>query len=544
MSKFNTRTARPAAVGGPVTVAAAVPDTVTHLGAPGYTHTPRGELFLLGVANMVGEETFHEAAAARDCRFTALVRRLAVEDFGWLAPFGRWLRDTANMRSASLVLAAEAVHARLAAGLHGGNRQLIASVLVRADEPGEMLAYWWRRFGRSVPKPVKRGIADAALALYAEYPMGKYDTASHGVRWADVLEVCHPGDRRGSRQQMGAAWRGDLFRYAIGRRHDREDPIPESLAMLRANLDLRLEAFGNGNPECLLDSGRLKAAGMTWEDVLSLAGARLRKDLLWEALIPVMGLMALARNLRNFDEAGISDAAAAVVCARFADPYQVLRSRMLPFQWLAAYHEAPSLRWGAALAKALQTSLANIPAFPGRTLVLVDTSSSMSGRTLSAKSKVTPLLAGAMFGVALAVAGQDTALTKWSVDLYGWADYAFAHQVPKGASLLRETTRLVSRQGEAGHGTRMAASLRQTYAGHDRVIVISDMQTMDGQVTEAIPGSVPLYGFNLGGYGPTAVDFGQPNRVELGGLSDVTFKMIPLVEQGKACDWPFAVTGG
>jgi len=65
------------------------------------------------------------------------------------------------MRTAPVVLAAEAVRARLAAGLDGGNRQLVGSVLRRADEPGEMLAYWTSRYGRAVPQPVKRGVADA-----------------------------------------------------------------------------------------------------------------------------------------------------------------------------------------------------------------------------------------------------------------------------------------------------------------------------------------------------------------------------------------------
>lgn len=38
---------------------------------------------------------------------------------------------------------------------------MIASVLRRPDEPGELLAYWTATYGRAVPKPVKRGIADA-----------------------------------------------------------------------------------------------------------------------------------------------------------------------------------------------------------------------------------------------------------------------------------------------------------------------------------------------------------------------------------------------
>ena len=57
----------------------------------------------------------------------------------------------------------------------------------------------------------------------------------------------------------------------------------------------------------------LRLAGMTWEDALSLAGNRVPKKDLWEALIPTMGYMALLRNLRNFSEAGIDMVAAALV---------------------------------------------------------------------------------------------------------------------------------------------------------------------------------------------------------------------------------------
>ena len=93
-----------------------------------------------------------------------------------------------------------------------------------------------------------------------------------------------------------------------------------------------------------------------------------------------MGYMALLRNLRNFDEAGVPDDVAERVAAKLADPDEVARSRQFPFRFLAAYEQAPSLRWGHALDTALQLSLANLPALPGRSLILVDTSASMTSR--------------------------------------------------------------------------------------------------------------------------------------------------------------------
>ncbi|XVQ84087.1 hypothetical protein ACQP2K_35515 [Microbispora siamensis] len=197
MAKFNTGTAR-AATFSPVTTET-VPGGRTHEGAPGYLRDARSELFVLAVSNMVGENTFYERAGDRDDRFRALVHRVAVEDGDWMAR----LRGEANMRSASLVAALEAVRARLSAGLHGGNRELVASVLQRADEPGEALGYWTSRYGRAVPKPVKRGIADAVRRLYTERSLVKYDSDARGFRFGDVIELVHPtpaDDRR--------AWQG------------------------------------------------------------------------------------------------------------------------------------------------------------------------------------------------------------------------------------------------------------------------------------------------------------------------------------------------
>jgi hypothetical protein len=119
MAKFNTASRRRAAAAGPVQIDRAVTGVVTHEGAPAFARTPLSELFMLGVANFVGEGTFYESAEVRDERYARLVREVAVTDVDWLVGFVRWLRNVAGLRSAPLVAAAEAVHARRAAGLAG-----------------------------------------------------------------------------------------------------------------------------------------------------------------------------------------------------------------------------------------------------------------------------------------------------------------------------------------------------------------------------------------------------------------------------------------
>lgn len=530
MAKFNTKTTRPATGQGPIR-AEATPSIHTHEGAPGYLRDVKSELFLLAVANFVGEDTFYEAAGQRDNRFADLVHQVAVSDVEWLTAFVRWLRNDANMRSASVVAAAEAIKARLDAGAHGGNRPLVSAAMARADEPGEFIAYWRSRFGRSLPLPVKNGLADAVRQLYTERSLLKYDTGSKGYRFADVIETVRPApvDERQSA----------LFRYAIDRRHNREPQwheLPEALGVLRARGELADRSVNDRR--ALLarpDVGEiLRRAGMTWEALSAWLDGPMDRAA-WEAVIPSMGIMALARNLRNFDEAGVSDEVAAAVAARFADPDEVARSRMFPYRWLAAYEQAPSLRWAHALDKALQASLRNLPAMPGRSLILVDTSASMTSTSFSARSKMTPVKAAAVFGVALAAKGE-------AVDLYGFATGVFRHEVKKGASVIREVDRFCKRVGEVGHGTEMAQSIRATYRGHDRVFVFSDMQTMDRGVTNAVPKNISLYGFNLGGYRPAAFDAGRANRIEFGGLTDATFRMVPLIEAGRDAAWPWQVS--
>ncbi|MFC4584844.1 TROVE domain-containing protein [Sphaerisporangium corydalis] len=525
MAKFNRKNTRAASF-SPVTTEA-TPSGRTHEGAPGYVRDAKSELFLLAVSNMVGEDTFYENAGGRDDRFRSLVHQIAVEDADWLAGFLPWLRGEANMRSAPIVAALEAVKARLAAGLDGGNRQLVASVLQRADEPGEALAYWISTYGRAVPKPVKRGIGDAVRRLYNERSLVKYDTDGRGFRFGDVVDLVHPVP------DPGKPWQGELFRHALDRRHARDNPVPDSLGMLRRRAELLALPVAERRG-VLADSERLGSAGMTWEALAGWLQGPMDAGA-WTAVIPSMGYMALLRNLRNFDEAGVSDQVAARVAAKLGDPAEVARSRQLPFRFYSAYLAAPSLRWGQALERALTLATANVPAFTGRTLIMVDTSASMSSGTISARSKVTPVQAAALFGVTLAVRGG-------TVDLHGFADGVFRHDVKRGTSVLKEVERFCGRIGEVGHGTEIAASVRAAYRGHDRVVILSDMQTMNGyggNVTEAAPAHVPMYGYNLQGYRHGAMPAGRGDRHEFGGFSDSTFRMIPLLEAGRSASWPW-----
>ncbi|RMI34941.1 vWA domain-containing protein [Nocardia stercoris] len=535
MSKFNSARVRTAATSA--VVSGRRPSGRTHEGAPGYERTPQSELFLLAVTNLVGEHTFYESGGDRDQRYAALVHTATRTDPEWTARFLRWLRTTANLRTAALVGAAEFAWARLDAGESGMSRQVVSSVLQRADEPGELLAYWLATHGRAVPKPVKRGIADAVGRLYDEHALVKWDSAAHAVRFGDVLDLTHPAPT------ADRPWQGALFTHALDRRHQRDNEIPAELATLRARAALLAVPVAQrralfDDPERARDT--LRTAAMTWESVAGWLQGPLDARV-WEALIPSMGAMALLRNLRNFDEAGVRDEVAATVAAKLSSPAWIARSRQLPMRFLSAYRAVSSLRWGHALEQALQHALTNVPALPGRTLILVDTSGSMDA-VFSKDGTLRRWDAAAVFGLALGARCADATVVSFSAAGH-WQGRRYpsslVFDLRRSEPLLRAVERWKSGGFFIGAGTDTAGAVHTHLAGHDRVVILTDEQAHGGDVGGAVPARVPLYTWNLAGYRRGHATSGVARRHTFGGLTDAAFTMIPLLEAGSRADWPF-----
>lgn len=531
-NKRGTKTATPNA-GSPLRTTGQT--TTTFERGPAYTRDSKSDLFLLAVSNFYGEDTFYEKGGDRNQRFAGLVHAVAAQDPAWTRAFLVWLREKANIRTAAVVGATEAAKVMLAAGQDGSavgpSRQLMRDFFMvsRPDEPAEGLAYWLATYGRKLPGGIRRGFGDAARAKYNEYAFIKYDGGDKAVRMADVIELCHPEPKDAAQSA--------LFKYILDCRRDPKTPIPDELSMLQK----RAKILAMSDPEkrdlMLRDDSEetLRAAGITWEQASSW-GAMTAK--VWERLIPVMGYMALLRNLRNFQDAGISEAATKMVVERLESKTGVMNSRQLPFRFLTAYLFAQGSQWVTALETALQYSTANIPELPRRTLVLVDTSGSMKGFKLSEKSKIEAVMGAGLFGVALANKGEQ-------VDLYGYDNTAWKHEHRKGSSVLRSAEDF--NRKVRGGGTQTAAVLKATFAGHDRVIIITDEQTFDGRpgywqgdVGSQVPKTVPVYSFNVAGYAPAQLDTSS-TRHQLGGMTDHTFGMIPMIEAGQRAQWPFAV---
>lgn len=445
------------------------PPIRTHNGAVATRRAPKDELYLASVGDFFKTE---------DPRYDDLVKEVVRTDPDWFKDHVTWLRTEGNLRTISLVLALMGAH-------HGlpEPRKTIASVLTRADEPGEALAFWHSRYGRSLPAGVKRGIADAATNTYTQYSFLKYDSSNRDYRFVDVLNLTHPKPRDLEQRR--------LFDYIV---HGGD---PEGLGMIQARKNL-------GDPRTA-SPWALKAAGMTWE---AFAGTG---EVDWQAIMPQMGYMALLRNLRNFHNAMV-------------DPEPVIRrliteeNRQFPFRFLSAHRsllDAGAYEYLPAISTALDNSLANVPSLSGKTLILADNSASMyyspgyNGMTLADTSN--------LFAVSLAARAECATLVSYGT-------YAEVINLPRSVNVLHEVDKFRSMGGTDTHRMLEQFTSRQEY---DRIILLTDEQY--NPHTARFRTDCPMYIWNLGGYAPASYLMSE-QQYTFGGLTDHSFRVIPLLE--------------
>lgn len=592
------------------------PTGLTHQGAPGWERDARTELFLRATTVFAGEGQFYEKdGKIADARAIELIRELAITDWGWVAGFLPWLRSEGNIRTSAVMLACEAAEAcsKVTYEQHFKNpspyyqtltpRQVIDAVLQRGDEPTEAIQYCLRTFGR-IPAAVKRGTGDAMIRLWRERAVIRYDKPDRPMRFADAIELVHPDPFKvkapedltrtheryldwghaeaAAHYEHGHQEHLDhLFKYLLDERHGHEGNF-ENLPGIafRRELSILSPKERHAIAARILDDQddqmsrkiRLAAAGQ-WEWVMSWLGegtqsratkrptskgedwSPLTERQRWELILPQMGYMALIRNLRNFEQAGMKPEQVKAVCERIADPEEVAKSRQFPYRFLSAHLNTKGAQWLSALEAALSASVSNVPVLDGMTHILVDCSGSMDWLTDKDKERRAKLISegktppayptraqyALLFAFALAARNPG----KTEIFLFSVQSYGPIH-VQQGASILRAVQEAHQIGARLGGGTYLEQNLRLTFdpGKHTRSVILTDDQAAPhGKIDAAwmIPEKTPLYGWNVAGYTHGAIQYG-PNRVGLGGLTDASFTLMQRYEQGKTGLWPWQVT--
>jgi hypothetical protein len=219
-------------------------------------------------------------------------------------------------------------------------RQLVADVIQRADQITDMYAYALEVFGgkNKVPMAIKRGVGDA-FNKFKEYHFAKYNRDG-AVKFRDVLRIVHP--------EAASVEQGAIF----------EKIMKETLEV-----------------------------PYTWETELSRngqlpVGERKSNAVLWTELVKSgkVGYMALLRNLRNIQAAGLApEVLREHVTSVISDPKRVALSKQLPFDFIEAYNIVKDLdsKMATAVSKAIDLSVGNMPQLGNKVWVIVDFSGSM-----------------------------------------------------------------------------------------------------------------------------------------------------------------------
>lgn len=494
----------------------------TFEGGAGFVRTPEGELFLIAVSSF-NEDRFYNTESTPEAVKRLVPKVFASKTLGydpieWFKGLVDYARNTANMRTVSIIIAAEVAHYAIEKGIPG-SRAVVNASMSRADEPGEFLAYWVSNFGRKIPAPVKRGVADAATRLYNEFSVAKYGNKSGSFSMGDVIKLTHP--------TPVDAIQSKVFKYAIENPFD--NAVLDGLPMLAERE--RLLGLSADDLWDEISSGNARKYGVTWENVASKHG--LSKEA-WESLVPSLGYMALIRNLNNFTKYGVSEEVVDQINARISDPAEIAKSKQLPFRFYSAYKASKeSLDYGRSLSKALELSLSNTPRLEGKTLILVDTSGSMS-QPVSSRSDTVLMEVASLFGSSLAIRAEDATLVQFGSS----SEEVQFKKTDKALSMM-------SRFKFLGGTDTNGALARYWDSSYDRVVIITDEQysgngssywgrTAGYPVTD----NTPVYVFNLGAYKASMAD-SKKNMIQLGGLTDQSFGIIPTLEKGADAGWPW-----
>lgn len=523
MVKFNQPTEAPRAT-----------PTVTHEGAAAWAPPTLTELAFTAACTYSGEDTFYETGQERLDRLVDLVRRAVDRDPAAVARFVPELRERYLIRSASVVVACEYAMRVRELGYPDyapDVADVISSACARADEPAEVLAYWHAKWGQdrggrrhvSLPAGVRKGLARACRRLYTPAAALKW-SGGGAFHPGDVVELVHPEPR--DQEQRS------LFKWLLDqRRHGDAGPAEDAgrVKLDRSVLDdvptLALSYTVGQVPE---DQRRaflrerpqdLARAGYTWERLSGWLPGGMDREA-WESVIPRMGVMALLKNLRNFDDADIGPEARQKVVAKLTSAEDVLQSRVLPYRAYTAYSQAPSDAWKLALGTTLDLASQNAPELDGAVLV-IDTSASMTSGGLSRRSVVTPLTVAALQAATLAKRG-----TNVDVVLFGQSHVSLDRVDPQWRrrstlAVVQVVERAVGVVGHASNGdTAIAAHFDP--ARHRQAVVFTDGQFHDN---ESLIRHVPhVTTFLVGGYAP--VPHWGPGRVTVAGFSDQVMRVV------------------
>ena len=381
------------------------PGTIlTHEGAPAKRITKEQQLRRSVMACMLWEDSFYESGVSIAKRIQDLVKE---NDPAVVAKMAIDARSSMKLRHVPLLLMRELARHP---SRFKGYATALAEVIQRADELTEFLAIYWKDKKQPLTAQIKKGLAQA-FTKFSAYDLAKYNR-DEVIKLRDVLFLCHA---KPLNQEQAETWKL-LINDTL--------PIPD-----------------------------------TWE--VALSGGKDKKET-WERLLTEnkLGALALLRNLRNMKDVKANPLLIKAALER------IKVERVLPFRFITAARYAPELE--PELEKAMFKCIETKEKLSGKTVLLVDVSSSMEGK-ISSKSEISCLDAACGVGMLLREMCEDITVVTFSYD---------CKLVParRGFALRDAIT-----NSQPHGGTNLGAAVNEINRvyEYDRLIVITDEQSHD-----------------------------------------------------------------
>lgn len=459
--------------------------TTNRCGHAAYAMKDKELLVTQVLTSFFNEEKFYGDNSAE---IEETIDRVIKEDPEFVWKLAVFARREFNMRSISHVLVAHLAHE-----VDGKQftESAVKGVALRGDDITEIMAYYISKYGKPIPNSLKRGISDVLLK-FDEYTLAKYKGSNEGVQMKDLLCLCHP---RPTNQDQA-----DLFK------------------------------------RCLED--KLKTP-VTWETELSANGNNAET---WDKLIMSgkVGYMAMLRNLRNILKTNPEHIN--VVYDLLSNPDAVRKSKQLPFRFLSAYkamknfgRETPvSNRVYDVLEDAIDASIDNLPKIPGKTVIAIDTSGSMTCSGISGNSNIRPVDIATLLGM-IANRICDDAIVFTFDDRLGTIPASHRD------GILSTVVNFYPRGGGTDMKLPFEAMLERNIKA-DRIIILSDtecnsrwgwskpVQTLADEYRRRTGNNIWVHAIDLEGYGTQ--QFHGPRTNIIAGWSEKVFEFILLAEQG------------
>lgn len=391
----------------------------THGGAKASRVSAKERLERSVMSCLLWENEHYEDGKAIGERITELVGQVSPDDVADIA-----IRAKSNMklRHVPLLLTRELMRSKEGRAYA---KDLFPQIITRPDDISEFMAlYWMNNPAEPIAKQVKVHLGNT-FRKFSEYQLQKWSGGQKAVKLRDAMRILRP----------------------------------------KPDNDVESALWGR------LVKGELKTPD-TWE--VELSAGKDKKET-FERLMAEnkLGTLAFLRNLRNMDQAGVP----IEVVSEYAATAKV--DRIIPFQFISAAKASP--RFEAIVEHMMFRCLADQPKLAGKTILVVDTSGSMSSQ-LSIKSQMSRMDVAASLAILARELCDNPVIYCTAGD-----DYKRIHatvNVPaRRGFALSDYCKYENIYKQIGGGgiflTQCLESIKEKEKTADRIIVLTDEQDCD-----------------------------------------------------------------